>query len=78
MRWKSDTDFLVTIEQMYGGLPPAIRSDPEMMPFFLRVLRADFALLESYLYNSEEPLAAPLHIFGGTDDAHVHRRHLEA
>jgi medium-chain acyl-[acyl-carrier-protein] hydrolase len=78
MRSRSDNDFLNCIERLYGRLPAAIRSDPQMMPFFLRVLRADFALLDDYQYKSEDPLASPMHLFGGTDDAHVHQVHLEA
>jgi surfactin synthase thioesterase subunit len=78
MRSRSDNDFLATIEQLYGDLPSAIRSDPEMMPFFLRVLRADFDLLDSYCYAPEEPLAVPMHVFGGMYDAHVQQSHLEA
>jgi medium-chain acyl-[acyl-carrier-protein] hydrolase len=78
MRSKSDNDFLTTIEQLFGNLPSAIRSDPEMLPLFLRVLRADFDLLERYRYVSEESLRIPIHVFGGIDDAHVQRRDLEA
>ena len=39
-----------------------------MSLLFLRVLRADFDLLESYRYLPEAPLAIPIHVFGGTDD----------
>jgi medium-chain acyl-[acyl-carrier-protein] hydrolase len=78
MRSTSDDDFLTAVEQLYGELPSAIRSDPEMLPFFLRVLRADFDLLESYRYVPEEPLAIPMHVFGGMDDTHVQESQLEA
>jgi medium-chain acyl-[acyl-carrier-protein] hydrolase len=44
----------------------------------LRVLRADFDLLESYRYLPEAPLAVPIHVFGGMDDVHVRQSHLEA
>jgi medium-chain acyl-[acyl-carrier-protein] hydrolase len=78
MRLMSDRDFLATIERLYGDLPSAIRSDPDMLDLFLRMLRADFDLLESYRYVPEEPLEVPIHVFGGMDDAHVHQSHLEA
>ena len=42
------------------------------------MLRADFDLLESYRYVPEEPLAVPMHVFGGMDDAHVKQDQLEA
>ena len=78
VRSTSDDDFLATVEQLYGGLPSAIRADPEMMPFFLRVLRADFELLENYRYVPEKPVAVPMHVFGGMDDRYVKQSHLEA
>jgi medium-chain acyl-[acyl-carrier-protein] hydrolase len=73
-----DDKFLIAIEQMYGPLPALIRSDAEMLQFFLRVLRADIALLEDYRYRSEQPLAVPIHVFGGIEDLHVSRHHLES
>jgi medium-chain acyl-[acyl-carrier-protein] hydrolase len=73
-----DDEFLIAIEQMYGPLPALIRSDAEILLFFLRVLKADVALLERYKYRSEQPLVMPIHVFGGIEDRHVSRPHLEA
>jgi len=40
-------------------------------------LRSDVVLLEDYSYRSEQRLAAPIHVFGGTEDQHVSQHHLE-
>jgi medium-chain acyl-[acyl-carrier-protein] hydrolase len=53
LRSKSDKDFLSGLEQLFGDLPSAIRSDPEMMPFFLRVLILEH-LVQSKAFANQE------------------------
>ena len=51
-----------------GGTPDVILDDPGLLDVFLPVLRADFALNETYRHDGAPPLAIPLTAFGGTDD----------
>jgi medium-chain acyl-[acyl-carrier-protein] hydrolase len=60
--------FVDAVQQRYGGIPEAIRANPEMMRLFLPTLRADFALLDGYRYRDEEPVALPVTVFAGEDD----------
>ncbi|HEY1011568.1 MAG TPA: thioesterase domain-containing protein, partial [Herpetosiphonaceae bacterium] len=55
-----------------GGTPDEVLAHPELLELFLPVLRADFALLETYdppaPGSGRAPLACPLTVFGGEDD----------
>jgi medium-chain acyl-[acyl-carrier-protein] hydrolase len=42
------------------------------------LLRADFALYETYVYSAEPPLNCPISAFGGLQDSKVTRSDLEA
>jgi surfactin synthase thioesterase subunit len=50
----------------------------EFMQFMLPVLRADFALRETYVYSTEPPLDCFISGFGGLQDQRVSRSDLEA
>lgn len=54
-----------------NGTPSAILQNPELMELVLPILRADFALNETYMYYQEEPFGCPLSAFGGRDDPKV-------
>jgi surfactin synthase thioesterase subunit len=51
-----------------GGTPKEVLRDPELMALFEPVLRADFAIADSYTFRCEEPLACPISAFGGMAD----------
>ncbi|MEV7229553.1 alpha/beta fold hydrolase [Polymorphospora sp. NPDC051019] len=55
----------------YGGTPPELLDDPEMMELLLPGLRADLALDERYTYRAEAPLDLPVHLLLGDRDPHV-------
>jgi medium-chain acyl-[acyl-carrier-protein] hydrolase len=48
------------------------------MEVMLPILRADFALYETYLYSNEPPLNCPISAFGGVQDRRVSASDLEA
>jgi medium-chain acyl-[acyl-carrier-protein] hydrolase len=50
------------------GTPAAVLDDAELMDLLTPLLRADFALCETYRYADEEPLEVPITAFGGTED----------
>jgi medium-chain acyl-[acyl-carrier-protein] hydrolase len=62
----------------FGGTPEAVLQHPELMELLLPTLRADFSVVETYVYTPREPLACPISVFGGLQDSEVTRKDLEA
>lgn len=65
-----DAAFLEVIRSM-NGLPQEVLDNPEWLALFLPIIRADFALCENYRYRSGLPLACPIQVVAGRDDASV-------
>jgi medium-chain acyl-[acyl-carrier-protein] hydrolase len=63
-----DGAFLQALQQRYGPLPAILLQDPELMQLFLPILRADLAVIETYLYQEAPPLDCPISAFGGWQD----------
>lgn len=70
-----EPEFLQAL-QAYGGMPDAIRRDRELLALFLPILRADFALFETYEPVPEPLLSCPVSVFGGHDDRTVQEAEL--
>lgn len=60
------------------GTPAAILDHAEMMALLTPMLRADFAVCETYVYRHEPRLTCPVSAFGGLDDATVPAEDLDA
>jgi medium-chain acyl-[acyl-carrier-protein] hydrolase len=60
------------------GTPKEALEHPELMELMLPLLRADFALVETYRFEAEAPLACPIVAFGGQDDHEVPIADVEA
>lgn len=63
-----DEGFLAELTRCYDGIPPVIRSEPQLMALFLPILKADFAVFETYRWYDEPPLPCHLSLYGGVDD----------
>jgi surfactin synthase thioesterase subunit len=63
-------EFLQELRHL-GGTPVEVLQSPELMDLLLPVLRADFAVCETYVYESGERLQSPISAFGGSDDPEV-------
>jgi medium-chain acyl-[acyl-carrier-protein] hydrolase len=63
----SDTEFLDVLRGM-GGTPDVFFRSPELQQLLLPMLRADFALSETYEYRPAARIACRLALFGGRDD----------
>lgn len=61
-----------------NGTPDAVLENAELMQLLLPVLRADFAVLETYVYAPEPTLDCPITAFGGLQDQEVNRDELQA
>jgi medium-chain acyl-[acyl-carrier-protein] hydrolase len=68
------------IEQLrrLNGTPKEVLEHPELIDLMTPILRADFAITETYEYLNEAPLDCHLTAFGGLGDIEVTRKHLEA
>jgi medium-chain acyl-[acyl-carrier-protein] hydrolase len=64
--------------QAFGGTPPAILENPELMALVLPTLRADFSVVETYLHRPATPLPVPVVAYGGRGDPSVSPRDLAA
>jgi len=66
----SESELLTQLQRL-NGTPQAVLQDTELMQFFLPVLRADFAVCETYSYTAKPPLTCPISAFGGWQDPRV-------
>ncbi|MEM1391722.1 MAG: thioesterase II family protein [Cyanobacteria bacterium P01_H01_bin.150] len=71
-----ESDFIDKLRE-YNGTPNAVLDNQELMALFLPILRADFALLETYTYHDAPPLECPISVFGGLEDDKVPIEELE-
>jgi len=74
----SDAEFVAEINRRYGGIPPEILENHDILELLLPCLRADIIALEMYRPAQRRPLPCPIAAFGGEDDALTPRAHLEA
>lgn len=66
-----DEEFIAELVARYNAIPAAVLAEAELLEIFIPMLRADFALLETYQATPTEPLRCPIVAFGGTADSMV-------
>lgn len=71
-----DAEFIAAIKEM-GGTPREVFEHPELVAMMLSILRADYRLFSSYLYDESAPLDVPVSVFGGTKDPGVSHQDLD-
>lgn len=71
------TEFEAQLRRL-DGTPRGVLEDPEVMELMTPVLRADFAICDTYVYTADPALDVPITVFGGADDPEADRRELEA
>lgn len=64
--------------RLLDGTPKAVLENAELMQLLLPTLRADFAVIETYVYAAEPALDCPITAFGGLQDSSVSCDDLEA
>jgi medium-chain acyl-[acyl-carrier-protein] hydrolase len=72
-----EAEFLEELRRL-KGTPAEVLDHPELMRLMMPVLRADFALAQTYLYKAAAPLSCPITAFGGLDDKAVNQRQLQS
>lgn len=60
------------------GTPETILENAELMEIVLPIIRADFAVLETYIYKYEDPLDCPMTVFAGLKDEEAKLDRVEA
>jgi medium-chain acyl-[acyl-carrier-protein] hydrolase len=61
-----------------NGIPEELLANDELMSIAVPLLRADFAVSETYVYSPRESLDCPISVFGGSHDRQVPLADLEA
>ena len=64
-------DELVEALRKYQGTPDEVLKDRELLQIVLPIVRADFQLVETYVYEAAEPLLCPILTIRGSEDEHV-------
>lgn len=72
-----DAEFIDDLRTL-EGTPKEVLEQPELMQLMMPLLRADFAVCDTYEYVEEPPLDCPISVFGGLQDSGVTREHLQA
>ncbi|MFD2420332.1 thioesterase II family protein [Amycolatopsis pigmentata] len=72
----SDRDIMVRLGDRYGGIPPEVLDNAELLTQLAPAFRQDYLLLGRYSFEPGRPLAVPAAIFGGSKD-NVPRERLE-
>jgi medium-chain acyl-[acyl-carrier-protein] hydrolase len=55
----------------FNGTPQEILDNRELMQLLLPAIRADFAVLETYVHTPDAPFTFPITVFGGFEDKDV-------
>ncbi|WP_405824899.1 thioesterase domain-containing protein [Streptomyces sp. NBC_01390] len=66
-----DEALIRAVDRHYAGIPAEVRAVPELVAYFLPVLRADLELALAYTYRSGPPLGLPVTAFAGDRDSSV-------
>jgi len=70
-----EPEFLSALREL-NGTPKEVLDHAELMEFMSPVLRADFAICETYEYSDDRPLGSPITVFCGTQDGEVSREQI--
>ncbi|MTJ51626.1 thioesterase [Anabaena sp. UHCC 0253] len=62
----------------FNGTPDDVMKNTEIMKLFLPILRADFTVLDTYIYTHQPAFDFPISVFGGLKDQEFTDYELEA
>jgi medium-chain acyl-[acyl-carrier-protein] hydrolase len=72
-----EPEFLEKLREL-NGTPREVLEHAELMQMLMPILRADFAICNTYTYRPEQPLDYPISAFGGLYDQEVTRSELQS
>lgn len=70
-------DFLKEIIK-FGGVDPTYQENPELLNFFLPILKEDIRLCESYQHQHPSPVNSPIIVLWGTEDNLLYEEQVRA
>ncbi len=73
-----DAAFLDAVDATYGGIPAALRREPELLAMTLPALRADLCASEGYRPSPSPRLGCPIRVCFGIDDRAIDADRLPA
>jgi len=62
-----DDELLVALRRM-GGIPDVVFAEPDLIAWYLPIIRADIAISEAEVIADDAPLDCPITAFGGLTD----------
>ncbi|BAZ37898.1 putative thioesterase [Calothrix sp. NIES-4101] len=71
-----ETEFKQELRRL-NGTPVSVLENTELMELLIPILRADFAVLETYAYTQQSALECPITAFGGLEDGEVSLQELK-
>lgn len=71
-----DAEFLEELRRL-NGTPPEVLEHPELLELMIPHLRADFEVVQTYVYAEGPPLDIPVSVYGGLEDEEVSVEDLE-
>jgi medium-chain acyl-[acyl-carrier-protein] hydrolase len=71
----SQRDFLGALDRL-NGVPEEVLGNAEFMELMTPMLRADFELCDTYVYQPGPPLGCPISAFAGSEDGKVRPEHV--
>lgn len=69
--YESNEATLIEELRLLNGTPPELLETPELLKLYIPILRADFSICDTYVYQNNYSLDCPLSVFGGTNDPRV-------
>ena len=72
-----DSAFIDAVQQRYGGIPELILKDPEFLSYFIRPMRADFKILETYEHQPDPVLDISIEAYYGREDKRLSLEKME-
>jgi medium-chain acyl-[acyl-carrier-protein] hydrolase len=72
-----DAEFIEELRRL-KGTPTEVLENPELMQLMMPLLRADFAMTQTYVYRESPTLTCPFIVFGGREDEEVRGEKLSA
>jgi surfactin synthase thioesterase subunit len=65
---ETDDDLLRCVDRAYGGVPDQVRASPDVLEYFLPILRADLELARDYVLRPGVALSCPITAMVGDAD----------
>jgi len=72
-----DAEFIEELRRL-KGTPTQVLEHPELMQLMMPLLRADFALTQTYVYREGRRLNCPFTVYGGREDEEVRGERISA